>query len=165
MGAPVSPLRISISFRAAPAPWLATPSDLNTASLALHRPAKELWELGACRQYAILLIKTYLILCRQHPQHRRPIRVMGTRLRGVPTNPVVGLHLEPHLHIPTPFEDPLPAESTYNRDYDEPSETEASGPGSSTTMQPSSLEPRGKLTDEPSKPGRCARTPPALRGL
>ncbi|KAH6983931.1 hypothetical protein EDB80DRAFT_691731 [Ilyonectria destructans] len=50
---------------------------------------------------------------------------MGTRLRGVPTNPVVGLHLEPHLQIPTPFEVPLPAESTYNRDYDEPSETEA----------------------------------------
>lgn len=41
------------------------------------------------------------------------------------TDPVVGLHLEPHLQIPTPVEDPLPAESTYNRDYDEPSETEA----------------------------------------
>ncbi|KAI6759685.1 hypothetical protein HG530_010365 [Fusarium avenaceum] len=35
---------------AAPAPWLATPRDLKTASLALQRPAKELWGLGACRQ-------------------------------------------------------------------------------------------------------------------
>lgn len=51
------------------------------------------------------------------------------------TDPVVGLHLEPHLQIPTPFEVPLPAESTYNRDYDEPSETEA-GPAAAPCNPP-----------------------------
>ncbi|KAH6984071.1 hypothetical protein EDB80DRAFT_237456 [Ilyonectria destructans] len=43
------------------------------------------------------------------------------------TDPVIGLHLEPHLQIPTPFEDPPAAEPTYNRNYDddEPNEAEA----------------------------------------
>ncbi|KAJ4172995.1 hypothetical protein NW754_003201 [Fusarium falciforme] len=50
-------------------------------------------------------------------------------------DPVIGLHLEPYLQIPTPFEVPLPAESTYNPDYDEPSETEA-GPAAAPDNPP-----------------------------
>lgn len=43
------------------------------------------------------------------------------------TDPIVGLHLEPHLEIPTPIEPgpQLRIEPTYNRDYDEPSGLEA----------------------------------------
>ncbi len=49
-GAPLSSLPISISFNPAPAPLLSTPRLLNTASLALHRPAKLACALPALRQ-------------------------------------------------------------------------------------------------------------------
>ncbi|KAH6985301.1 hypothetical protein EDB80DRAFT_869331 [Ilyonectria destructans] len=66
------------------------------------------------------------------------------------TDPVVGLHLEPHLQIPTPFEDPPAAEPTYNRNYDddEPNEAEAGPAGA-----PCSPSPVGdnELYDTPSQ--------------
>ncbi|KAH6988684.1 hypothetical protein EDB80DRAFT_782267 [Ilyonectria destructans] len=63
------------------------------------------------------------------------------------TDPVIGLHLEPHLQIPTPFEDPPAAEPTYNPDDDEPNETEA-GPAAA----PCNPQPVGdnELHDTPS---------------
>jgi len=49
-GAPSSPFKTSISAMAAPAPLPLTPRLLNTASLALHLPAKLAWGSGARRQ-------------------------------------------------------------------------------------------------------------------
>jgi hypothetical protein len=50
---PVSVGKISISFILAPAPLDETDNDLNTASLAAHRPAKEAVGSGAAVQYLI----------------------------------------------------------------------------------------------------------------
>ncbi|KAJ4181108.1 hypothetical protein NW759_017205, partial [Fusarium solani] len=66
------------------------------------------------------------------------------------TDPVIGPHLESHLQIPTPFEDPPAAEPTYNRNYDddEPNEAEAGPAGA-----PCSPLPLGdsELHDTPSQ--------------
>ena len=67
------------------------------------------------------------------------------------TDPVIGLHLEPHLQIPPPLEDPPAAEPTYNRNYDdddEPNEA-AAGPAGA----PCSPPPVGdsELHDTPSQ--------------
>ncbi|KAH8656460.1 hypothetical protein BGZ61DRAFT_466555 [Ilyonectria robusta] len=54
------------------------------------------------------------------------------------TDPVIGLHLEPHLQIPTPFEDPPAAEPTYNGNYDddEPNEAKAGPAGAPCSPPP-----------------------------
>ncbi|KAH6983929.1 hypothetical protein EDB80DRAFT_783227 [Ilyonectria destructans] len=52
------------------------------------------------------------------------------------TDPVIGLHLEPHLQIPTAFEDPPAAEPTYNLDDHEPNEAEAGPAGAPCSPQP-----------------------------
>src|SRR4051794_39213098 len=55
IGAPFSFRRTSISFSAAPAPLLATPKDLKTASLADHLPANAAWGFAVLLQYSISL--------------------------------------------------------------------------------------------------------------
>ncbi|KAH6960098.1 hypothetical protein BKA56DRAFT_190504 [Ilyonectria sp. MPI-CAGE-AT-0026] len=65
------------------------------------------------------------------------------------TDPVVGVHLEPHLQIPTPFEDPPAAEPTYNRNYDDEPNAAEAGPAGA----PCSPPPVGdnELHDTPSQ--------------
>ncbi|KAH7248193.1 hypothetical protein B0J15DRAFT_596508 [Fusarium solani] len=54
------------------------------------------------------------------------------------TDPIISLHLEPHLQIPPPLEDPPAAEPTYNRNYDddEPNEAEAGPAGAPCSPPP-----------------------------
>ncbi|KAH6976823.1 hypothetical protein EDB80DRAFT_826657 [Ilyonectria destructans] len=123
-------------------------------------------EERVARERALQRARSQRYYQRQHQQavtpHRAPTESQEARFihhyhyqphpPAVPstTDPVVGLHLEPHLQIPTPFEDPPAAEPTYNRNHDddEPNEAEAGPAGA-----PCSPPPVGdsELHDTPSQ--------------
>jgi hypothetical protein len=52
------------------------------------------------------------------------------------TNPVIGLHLEPYLHIPTPLEEEVVTEPTYAGDDDAPGELDTDPTAAPTSWNP-----------------------------
>ncbi|GKU11138.1 unnamed protein product, partial [Fusarium langsethiae] len=72
------------------------------------------------------------------------------------TNPVIGLHLEPHLYIPTPLEQDVVAEPTCAGDYDAPGEADTDPTAAPTSLDPpvwnhqeNSRAARSSLDDTP----------------
>ncbi|KAG7403525.1 hypothetical protein Forpi1262_v003682 [Fusarium oxysporum f. sp. raphani] len=72
------------------------------------------------------------------------------------TNPVIGLHLEPHLYIPTPLEQDVVAEPTCAGDYDAPGEADTDPTAAPTSWNPpvwnhheNSRAARSSLDDTP----------------